>query len=140
VLSLDLAIDAQASVAEVDVYIGVFSARGFEVATWSNRCSEVKLPVRPGINIFRIGFQQLRLLPGHYFLGMPFFAIVAMRTGSQKPYFLKSPLVPRRQRLTPKCYLGQSSPQQPFPFWTRPAADTDAQRLVNVQYFQPESI
>jgi lipopolysaccharide transport system ATP-binding protein len=69
-LSLDLKIDVQSTVTDVEIYIGIYSARGFEVANWSNRCSGVGLPVQPGINTFRIGFQQLRLMPGQYFLGM----------------------------------------------------------------------
>ena len=38
------------------------------MATWSSAFSDVELPVHPGTNTFRIGFQQLRLLPGRYFL------------------------------------------------------------------------
>ena len=41
----------------------------FEVASWWNKCNDVQLLVRPGINTFRIRFEQLRLLPGHYSLG-----------------------------------------------------------------------
>ena len=69
-LSLNLLIDAQSSATEVELFIGINSARGFELATWSNRCSGVRLPLRPGTNTFRIAFPQLRLLPGQYFLGM----------------------------------------------------------------------
>jgi lipopolysaccharide transport system ATP-binding protein len=70
-LSLDLSVDVKSSVTQVDVIIGVYSTRGFEVATWTNRCSNMRLlPVEPGINTFRIGFQHLQLLPGHYYLGM----------------------------------------------------------------------
>lgn len=77
-LSLDLAIDVLSSVTEVDILIGIFAGGGFEVATWSNRCNDVRLSVRPGRNTFRIRFQQLRLLPGSYFLGM---ALVCDRDG-----------------------------------------------------------
>jgi lipopolysaccharide transport system ATP-binding protein len=69
-LSMDLSIDAQCSMSQVELLIGVCSARGFEVASWSNRCSDVQLSLRPGRNTFRIGFQHLRLLPGQYFLCM----------------------------------------------------------------------
>jgi lipopolysaccharide transport system ATP-binding protein len=69
-LSLDLEIDVLSSVTEVEILVGIFTAAGFEIATWSNRCNNVRLSVRPGRNIFRIRFQQLRLLPGSYFLGM----------------------------------------------------------------------
>jgi lipopolysaccharide transport system ATP-binding protein len=67
-LSLDLSIDAQHLVTRVEVAVAVSSARGFDVASWTNKCSDVELSVRPGINTFRIGFQHLRLLPGRYFL------------------------------------------------------------------------
>ena len=67
-LSLDLSIDAQSSMTQVQLAIGISSNRGFQVATWTNSCSNVQLPVRPGKNTFRIGFQKLRLLPGQYFL------------------------------------------------------------------------
>jgi ABC-type polysaccharide/polyol phosphate transport system ATPase subunit len=69
-LSLDLSLDAQSLVTEVEIFIGVFTPLGFEVATWSSRCNEAQLRVRPGINTYRITFQQLNLLPGQYFLGI----------------------------------------------------------------------
>ena len=69
-LSLDLLIDAQSGASRIEVVIGLYSIRGFEVATWSNKCSDVELPVRPGIITLRIRFQHLRLLPGHYFLSI----------------------------------------------------------------------
>jgi len=67
-LSLDLTIDA-ISTTRFDVIVGVYSSLGFEVATWTNKCNGVELVVRPGTNIFRIEYQNLRLLPGRYSLG-----------------------------------------------------------------------
>jgi lipopolysaccharide transport system ATP-binding protein len=69
-LSLDLSIDVQSGVPWVEVAIFVLSAGGFELASWTTRCNNVTLPVRPGTNTFRIGFQNLRLLPGRYSLGI----------------------------------------------------------------------
>ena len=69
-LSLDLSIDVQPSVARIEVGVGVHSVRGFEVASWSNGFNDISLPVRPGKNLFRIEFQDLRLLPGQYSLGI----------------------------------------------------------------------
>ena len=69
-LSLDVSIDTPTSVTRVAVLIGVFSARGFEVASWSNKCANMELVVRPGISTLRIAFQDLRLLPGQYSLGI----------------------------------------------------------------------
>ena len=50
--------------------IVVSSIGGFQLATWTNKCNDLDLPVRPGINTFRIEFQHLRLLPGRYSLGI----------------------------------------------------------------------
>ena len=69
-LSLDLSIDAEPSVNRVELLIALFSTHGFEVATWTNKCANTELPVRPGINTFRIEFQHMRLLPGRYFLNI----------------------------------------------------------------------
>jgi lipopolysaccharide transport system ATP-binding protein len=69
-LSLDLAITAEASATRVEIGIGIYSTQGVEVASWSNRCDDVQLSVRPGINTFRIEYQYLRLRPGRYTLGI----------------------------------------------------------------------
>ena len=68
-LSLDLSIEAQSSVNRIEVAVDVYSGRGFELASWTNKCSDVELSVQPGINIFRIRFEQPRFLPGRYMLG-----------------------------------------------------------------------
>ena len=68
-LAFDLVISTEPSVSQVGLGIGVFSFRGFEVASWTNRCSNVDLSLKPGINNLRIVFENLRLLPGHYSLG-----------------------------------------------------------------------
>lgn len=69
-LSLDLSIDAQSPLSQIDIFIGIFSARGFEVASWSNSRTDQELELRPGINTFRIKFEEMRLLPGLYSFGM----------------------------------------------------------------------
>ncbi len=70
-LSLDLSIHAPSFVTEIQLAIGLFSSRGFEVASWTNKCDDVqRLLVQPGLNTFRIRFQHLRLLPGQYALGI----------------------------------------------------------------------
>ena len=68
-LSLDLSIDADPSMTRFDIIIGIFSPRGFEVASWTNKCDNIKLAVRPGLSTYRIAYQNLRLLPGRYSLG-----------------------------------------------------------------------
>jgi lipopolysaccharide transport system ATP-binding protein len=68
-LSLDVSIDAQATARKISVSISLHSARGFEVASWNNVCSNVvDLRVHPGTNTYRITFRHLKLLPGQYFL------------------------------------------------------------------------
>ena len=52
------------------VGIGLYSSGGFEVASWTSKCSDVELPVQPGTNTFRIEFEHPRLLPGRYYLGV----------------------------------------------------------------------
>jgi lipopolysaccharide transport system ATP-binding protein len=69
-LSLDISIDVQSSLDLVDLGIVISSVRGFEVASWTNKCNLAQLPVRLGLNTFRIAFQHLRLLPGQYSLGI----------------------------------------------------------------------
>jgi lipopolysaccharide transport system ATP-binding protein len=68
-LSLDISIDVESSVTRLSMAIGLWSERGFEVASWSNKCVGMELPVRAGTNTFRIAYEHLRLLPGQYFLG-----------------------------------------------------------------------
>ncbi|MDX3969792.1 MAG: ABC transporter ATP-binding protein [Bradyrhizobium sp.] len=67
--SVELSIEAAPATAKIDMALD-FKTRGFEVATWMNRCSHTELSVRPGINTFRVTFEGLRLLPGQYFLGI----------------------------------------------------------------------
>jgi homopolymeric O-antigen transport system ATP-binding protein len=69
-LSVDVSIDAPSSVTQIVLGIAVFSIRGFEVATWTNKCSKTELLVQPGINIFGVRFKHLNLLPGQYSLGI----------------------------------------------------------------------
>ena len=69
-LSLDLAIDAEASVSRVDVIVAIFTVQGFQLTSWTNKCSDAQLQVKAGTNIIRLGFQHLRLLPGRYSLGI----------------------------------------------------------------------
>jgi ABC-type polysaccharide/polyol phosphate transport system ATPase subunit len=68
-LSLDVAIDVKYAVRQVELSV-YFSMRGFEIVTWTSRSSGVELPVRPGINTFRITFPDLRLKTGRYSLGL----------------------------------------------------------------------
>jgi ABC-type polysaccharide/polyol phosphate transport system ATPase subunit len=69
-LSVKLSIDVlPPSASRIELALDV-KTRGFEVATWTNKCSNVELPVQPGINTFKIEFNDLRLLPGQYSLSI----------------------------------------------------------------------
>ena len=68
-LSLDVSVNVESSVTRLGLAIGLWSDRGFEVASWSNKCMSAELPVRAGANTFRIVYERLRLLPGRYFFG-----------------------------------------------------------------------
>jgi hypothetical protein len=63
-------VDVQSGATELTLAVGIFSARGFEVATWSSKSSDGRLQAKPGINEFRIGLENLNLLPGQYSLGL----------------------------------------------------------------------
>jgi ABC-type polysaccharide/polyol phosphate transport system ATPase subunit len=69
-LSLDISVDAQAPTTESYLAISLHSVRGFEVASWTNLSDGVMLSMQAGTNTFRITFQDLRLLPGQYSLGI----------------------------------------------------------------------
>ena len=73
-ISIDLSMDAAPTVSEVELIVGLYSARGYEVATWSSATDNVEMPVHPGSNTFRIRFGQLRLLPGRYFIAFSVFS------------------------------------------------------------------
>ena len=69
-LAVDISVDVlQSAGGRFDLALDV-KARGFEVATWTNKCSNAELPVQPGVNTFRVEFKDLRLLPGQYYLGI----------------------------------------------------------------------
>ena len=69
-LSFDLWIHCDISTNDAELGIGLFSARGYEIASWTNSCSGDVLAARTGLNVFRIEYLNLTLLPGRYFLGI----------------------------------------------------------------------
>src|SRR5262249_1170117 len=54
----------------IELAVAVLTTGGFELATWTNYCNKAQLPVHPGSNTFRIDFEDLRLRPGRYHLGL----------------------------------------------------------------------
>jgi lipopolysaccharide transport system ATP-binding protein len=71
-LSLDLSMDVEPLIKQVELAIGILTSGGFEVATWTTFYDKTHPLVRPGINTFRITFEDLRLLPGRYSLVIAF--------------------------------------------------------------------
>jgi lipopolysaccharide transport system ATP-binding protein len=67
-LSLDITVDVQAPATRVNLGIGVFSVRGFEIASWTSKCTDVRPSINSGMNTFRLAFPEMRLLPGRYWI------------------------------------------------------------------------
>jgi lipopolysaccharide transport system ATP-binding protein len=68
--AFDLWIEVSSSMENTEIGIGVFSTRGFEVASWNTRCSRTNLRLKKGTNAFRIEYHDLALLPGQYLLAI----------------------------------------------------------------------
>jgi ABC-type polysaccharide/polyol phosphate transport system ATPase subunit len=69
-LSFDIWIDSTVPLGDAELGIGLFSAKGYEIASWSNACSGEQFTIRPGVNAFRVEYQDLTLLPGQYSIGV----------------------------------------------------------------------
>lgn len=67
-LTFDLWIESAKVMENIEVAIGLFSAKGYEIASWTNLCSNASLATQPGLNAIRIEYEDLRLLPGQYSL------------------------------------------------------------------------
>ncbi|MGA2867578.1 MAG: ABC transporter ATP-binding protein [Verrucomicrobiota bacterium] len=69
-LALLLHLEARKAIGMIELGIGLFSARGFEVASWSSTCAGSLLSLKTGLNTVHINFNDLKLLPGRYYLGL----------------------------------------------------------------------
>ena len=69
-LSIDLQVVAIEAFENIELGIGVFSSRGFEIASWTSTCSQVNLPLKAGLNTLRAEYMNLDFLPGQYYLGI----------------------------------------------------------------------
>jgi lipopolysaccharide transport system ATP-binding protein len=69
-LAFEIRIEAQQNFGNIELGVAVSSARGFEVASWTNTCSGIKLPLTPGTNIIRVHYEDFDILPGQYYLGL----------------------------------------------------------------------
>jgi lipopolysaccharide transport system ATP-binding protein len=65
-LALEIHVQAQAAMDNIELGVALLSARGFEVASWTSTYSSTKLPLKPGLNILRVEYANLALLPGQY--------------------------------------------------------------------------
>jgi lipopolysaccharide transport system ATP-binding protein len=65
-LSFELAIDAELGTGQFHVGIAFHSVQGFEIASWTDKCTDVHLQARHGRNTLRLAFPHLKLLPGRY--------------------------------------------------------------------------
>jgi ABC-type polysaccharide/polyol phosphate transport system ATPase subunit len=69
-LSFDIWVDSTILISSAELGIGLFSAKGYEIASWTNACSGEQVTVRPGVNAFRVEYDDLMLLPGQYFFAV----------------------------------------------------------------------
>jgi len=68
--ALKLQVEAKQAIDKVELGIGLFSARGFEVASWSSSYARSLLTLKAGLNTVQIHLNNLKLLPGRYYLGL----------------------------------------------------------------------
>jgi lipopolysaccharide transport system ATP-binding protein len=68
--ALKIQVEAKHSINKIELGIGLFSARGFEVASWSSSYAQSLLSLKAGSNMIQINFNELKLLPGRYYLGL----------------------------------------------------------------------
>jgi len=69
-MAMELYVEADADTQPLELGLGLFTARGFEVASWTSRCAPPLLSFKSGSNKVLISFNDLKLLPGKYRLGV----------------------------------------------------------------------
>jgi lipopolysaccharide transport system ATP-binding protein len=69
-LALEVQMEARQSIEKIELGIGLFTARGFEVASWTSRCSNSLLSLKAGLNTVLVSYTGLKLLPGQYYFGI----------------------------------------------------------------------
>jgi lipopolysaccharide transport system ATP-binding protein len=67
-VAFDLWIDSAAPMPSVELRIGLWSTKGFEVASWSSIYSRTPIELKSGANHLKVTIQDMILLPGHYVL------------------------------------------------------------------------
>jgi lipopolysaccharide transport system ATP-binding protein len=68
--AFDVQLETLQSFNNIELGIGLFSNRGFEVASWTSTYSRTTLPLNFGVNTVRVEYQNFALLPGQYWLGI----------------------------------------------------------------------
>ena len=84
-LSFDLWIDSDIAVDDAELGMGLFTTKGYEIASWTNAYSGASLAAQPGLNVYRIEYEDLVLLPGQYFLGLSIRSTVGGRVEDYLP-------------------------------------------------------
>jgi lipopolysaccharide transport system ATP-binding protein len=69
-LAIQAHVQSKQTIEKIELGIGLFSARGFEVASWTSSCSRSLLTLNTGLNTILITYTDLKLLPGRYYLGI----------------------------------------------------------------------
>lgn len=68
-LLFDVSVECNTPIDDLELGIALSSARGFEIATWTNKCADIRLSAQAGLNVFCVEYDQMLLLPGQYSLG-----------------------------------------------------------------------
>lgn len=69
-IDFKMSIESRVLINDIKIAIALYSARGFEVASWTNSCTNTELSLAQGSNVFHIKYQNLNLLPGQYSLSV----------------------------------------------------------------------
>jgi len=69
-VAFEICVQSQSAFENMELGIGLFSVRGFELASWTNRCSGINLALRAGLNVFLVEYTDMLLLPGQYSLSI----------------------------------------------------------------------
>jgi len=69
-LAFDFEIESQRAFDNIEIGVGLFSSRGFEVASWTNTYAKTILELKPGSNKIRLNYKDLTLVPGQYYIGV----------------------------------------------------------------------
>jgi lipopolysaccharide transport system ATP-binding protein len=69
-LAMQVQVEARHAIDNIELGIGLFTSRGFEVASWTSRCSPSLLSLKAGLNTVLVNYADLKLLAGQYYFGI----------------------------------------------------------------------